>query len=90
MEQRHIDAGSRCSSRDCPVALAIAEAVPHGDGDIVSVGQYTFGMEPSYGDSPLPRAVRDFILRFDGGMEVEPFEFQLELIPFRGINGYAS
>lgn len=84
--QADIDAGMPGFGCDCPVALAVHRALPHLPGAYVySYGVATsahleadpFGSVDVFAD--LPRAARDFITRFDGSEQVEPFSFELEL-----------
>lgn len=78
---RHINAGARSNACFCPIALALMECVPHGPEDHVSVGTDSCGATP-HGRADLPRAARDFINRFDAGMPVTPFEFNLKFVPY--------
>ena len=77
--QRHIDSGVSGGSTSCPVALAVREVL--GVDADVSVGSYTLGYRPKnrldYRLLDLPTRVTDFISRFDKGLEVDPFEFEL-------------
>lgn len=76
--QRDIDAGTPCKSGDCPIARAMSRAglrrvavneddiyFDHGDGE--------------RGFRLLPRAAEEFIMAFDHGRAVHPFEFEIEV-----------
>lgn len=83
MEQRHIDAGKKCDSRGCPVALATKEVLGSADVGVVPTcyirdGELGSGSQ-RYAD--VPDAVNDFIYQFDRGEHVAPFTFEL---PDRG------
>jgi hypothetical protein len=72
----HILFGERASCPYCPIALAIKAAAPQPAGGIVSVmGHVAYVGETAY---RLPYAARSFILDFDSGEPVEPFEFEME------------
>jgi hypothetical protein len=80
VEQRHIDAGVKFAPCACPIALALMDCVPHEPHDVVSVGTHSCGVTP-HGRSGLPVAAWDFIRRFDAGLPVAPFEFEVEFVP---------
>ena len=64
--QEHIERGVKKSCTYCPIGLAMHEA-----GIEESLFQYLWRMEP-----PMPPdSVRRFIMRFDQGKPVEPFNF---------------
>jgi len=71
--QRHIDTAYPGECDSCPVALAIRDAV---DGRPVSVfyGSIVIGKSDCF----MPDEVYDFVLDFDAGAPVEPFEFDLD------------
>lgn len=78
-----IAAGRQSEPSDCPIALAIARVF----GERVLVcPERLMSIEP-YPELQLPAKVADFINRFDDGLEVAPFEFELPLeeqwIPMR-------
>ncbi len=69
--QSHIDKGKQGQCSNCPVALAMNEVM-----DKVAVAYNYFLI----GDGPriaLPAIVQTFILDFDCGRHVEPFEFEI-------------
>lgn len=59
--------------RDCPIALALNEQA--GYGWLVN------GWSAMRGGTllPLPPEARHFVRSFDGGFDVAPFEFEVEL-----------
>lgn len=72
-----IKVGKAKSSQYCPLALVIRRALP--DAGIIRVFSdylYISGTRVS-----LPRKARNFIILFDSGQNVEPFDFELELTP---------
>lgn len=60
-------------SRNCPIALALKE---HFKIDDVIVGSMTCLINGGNGGSvDMPRSCRRFIVRFDSGKPVKPFNF---------------
>lgn len=76
--QKHIDRGRFCNCTCCPIALAIADALPGAD---VSVGLHEVIMytEPWH-HAYLPHEARQFINDFDQGGRgaAKPLTFKLE------------
>jgi len=75
--QEHIDTGNRGSRspESCPVALAMKDAgmhYPWVDSEYISFFDAEAHQEPT------PPLVALFIMDFDAGEPVEPFEFELE------------
>ena len=70
--QKHIDAGIPRRPYDCPIALALTDALLSQ----VSVGMYTFGNYSIFGY--LPQNAQDFRAAFDSQLKMEPFEFEIE------------
>ena len=71
VRRKHIKAGTRGSSRKCPIALAFEEVVgeqPLVDNDSLSTHDEGFA---------LPRSAQRFIKRFDHNKPVKPFAFFL-------------
>jgi hypothetical protein len=84
--QDHINAGKKEDCQKCPIALAIAEAIPN-------IHVSVFGKLSSVCNAPaefrqayirldgigyrLPQEASDFIDDFDYSREVRPFEFKL-------------
>lgn len=69
-----IDHGLAGSCGSCPVALAIRRRFPDG---WVRVGiRCVYAGGRAY---HLPSGAIEFIERFDGGMPVEPFSFELDI-----------
>ena len=63
----------------CPVALAIARAIPDSS-PWVDGADVDFGQEAHYASVPLPPEAKAWIFRLDTTGELgEPFEFRLEL-----------
>lgn len=79
--QEDIDHGQRGFCATCPVALAATRAA----GREIRIGYSTWlagtvtGWLQGERSGPLPKAVSEFIDRFDAGDPVQPFEFELEL-----------
>jgi len=62
-----------CSS--CPIALALKRVFPNSDPD-VGYDSYIHRNGQSTLVLTVPPTAQDFILRFDDGEDVEPFEFE--------------
>lgn len=76
--QADIDAGTPGLGCMCPVALAVHRALPHlPDAYIYSYGVAEDSRTAHFAD--LPRAARDFISTFDGGDDVAPLSFDLDV-----------
>lgn len=78
--QKHIDEGGREHCGNSPIARAIKEATKSNE---VFVGHYGIGYEREHGYfkhvmPKTPPTVREFMDRFDEGLPVEPFTFELE------------
>ncbi len=79
--QKHIDEGMREHCGNNPIAKAIKEATK---SDEVFVGHYGIGYgkrERGYFKHVIPitpPAIREFMDRFDEGLPVAPFTFELE------------
>ena len=71
--QEDIDRGLRCSTAYCPIAYAIRRET----GSSASVGRVVF--INALDIAKLPVAAAMFVVAFDRGDFVEPFEFELEL-----------
>ena len=76
--QDHIDNGEALNDMYCPIALAIKDQLP--DAKWVSVGPMDAAVCLDVEKDPvsyiLPDVAADFIMSFDCGCEVEPFEFE--------------
>lgn len=76
--EKHIENGKPMGTRDCPVALALTDALGNLD---VNVGYNDF----YYGDpedrklAKLPEAAQSFIHRHTNHRDGQPFEFEIEL-----------
>lgn len=80
--QSDIDTGKRISCRECPVARAITRVLdPLWEVDVDGMSAYLFDYTPSHAvvTRTLPYEARVFILGFDSGRKVEPFEFKLDI-----------
>jgi hypothetical protein len=79
--KKDIEQGKRESAVFCPIALAIKRRFP--DARLYGVTTTFLSIEPLYDKSqnscvtPLPKKVKNFIKRFDGGQEVKPIRFKL-------------
>jgi hypothetical protein len=71
--EKDIQAGVRSQTQLCPIALAIRRDLSCD----VGVGTYTVSLAMSPYQYLLPPKARAFIQRFDAGMSVEPFTFEL-------------
>lgn len=73
--QQHIDEGQRGSSTRDPVAFAMADAgLESPNAGVTHLRWYKDGHRHSV---KVPEKVYDFMLNFDNGKMVEPFEFQI-------------
>lgn len=80
--------GTQGDCKKCPIALALVALGCFGidvEGDSAYFYQHVAG-EPVALKASLPDVARSFILRFDDGKAVEPFEFDIvpEPIVFGG------
>ena len=80
VKQEHIDAGIRCCTDRCPIALAIKQqvackliAVRHGHVRLLYTPDKPLGTH-----AILPRSADRFIRNFDLLRSVSPFKFQLK------------
>jgi hypothetical protein len=74
--QEHIDHGTRNSCYECPVALALHENLL-GKNEVRVIHYIEIIGEDVSLKYKLPDSVVHFIKRFDKGIKVEPFEFEL-------------
>lgn len=72
--QEHIDCGKPLEPLYCPVALAIDEQAHK----VVIVNYWKLAAADDSFSSPTPVVVRRFVERFDRGLSVKPFSFELE------------
>ena len=70
--QEHIDSGLRAVACLCPVALAMKDTT----GDTWTVGCQK-ASAAGVSRITLPQPVRDFIVDFDVGNPVQPFDFDI-------------
>ena len=76
--QNLINLGIRGDGANCPVALAIKNAIgtDHVEVSDENTEFFEFG---TYQEIDLPDAVCEWIARFDCGEPVEPMQFELEV-----------
>lgn len=74
--QKHIDEGKKSDCRNCPVALAIAEATMQ-DWEVTF--NKTWPTDGNYSVLSLPDLAVNFIFRYDMNEVCQPFEFELEI-----------
>ena len=84
--QKHISEGRPCACIDCPVALAILDAMPDVTGVEVlwDVDGYSVVAELEMRDETrkvvtLPAEAEAFVTALDDGDPVEPFTFTMEV-----------
>jgi len=77
--QEHIDRGVQDECDRCPVALAIAEQTPFPFGFVEAYGDYIMWSCVIDQYARAPFEVNRFITRFDDGLPVAPFSFELEI-----------
>lgn len=99
VKQKHLNAGMKCSSVNCPIVLALREAVPEYEfsagSEEASIYNKVDGVRnlnhaTRIGRIILPGPACTFIRRFDGGWsKQEPFSFELsgELVHFYSEQG---
>ncbi len=75
---RHITAGTACMPHTCAVALAILDALPGCEPEVLR-NAITIRRGENYQSFDLPYEVVQFIMAFDGGAYVTPFEFTLAI-----------
>lgn len=73
VNKEHIAQGEARSSCNCPIALALMEAIPN---KCIGVGQGVFWIVLDWFD--LPPEAKKFRKAFDNGEAVEPFSFEIE------------
>lgn len=82
--------GRMCSPRLCPVALAIKRATGRTVVSVGAAGVTTYWRGKRYhsdgfisdirtGSFPLPKKAITFVKRFDAGLAVAPFSFELDM-----------
>lgn len=74
---QHIERGHRGLCTSCPVAIALAQAMPGSDPSVtLKITIRRHGRTVAF---ELPAAVLDFVTAFDRGDRVRPFTFELPL-----------
>jgi len=73
LKQKHILCGVKKSRSECPIALAIRDNIP---------GEYflevhSFSVQIGEDYFTLPKSAKAFIEKFDVGLKVSPFEFDI-------------
>lgn len=75
--------GVRGNHNRCPVALAVQrEGFPHAMVSAVICEGDTW--RPGHLHSPTPPEVRVFTSQFDAGVDVKPFSFEFDWLPYKG------
>ena len=77
--QDDIDNGTACDCYLCPVARALQRLgldAEVDDTDVLMIDKHLWTIE-----FPLPDPAREFIAKYDTGLPVEPFEFEMEFPP---------
>jgi hypothetical protein len=74
---RHITAGTPCTPHSCALALAIADAIPDSEPEVLRNAITIKRPDGGYLSVELPHPVVQFIHAFDDGAECVPFEFTL-------------
>lgn len=75
--QKNINNGKPCSSGFCPIALALQDM---GFTEVdVCYGSTSFKNESGMQLVETSPLMEDFFHKFDEGLKVEPFSFQLEI-----------
>lgn len=92
--ENHIAQGEKESCSYCPVALAISEVIGLGDEDYIKVtDNVEIGImvkkEMHHYQFEYPNNVCEFINKFDRGLVVEPFEFDLWIDHLVGQGSHA-
>lgn len=82
--EKDIAKGRRDDCVACPIALAIKRTLPNVEQINVTASNFSLiGRDKRgtrcYEGGFLPFAVRFFIIRFDNGRTVQPFEFEIEV-----------
>lgn len=79
--QQHIERGIAVNCRECPIALAVRDAIPNIYNTVVSVSITIYSPDHHLlGVYTLTDEAMNFISEFDkGALVVEPFEFIAKL-----------
>lgn len=75
--KKHIREGKRGFCRQCPVALALMNATNYKR---VFVSSYSWQLGSGKQSGTLPQRAQNFIEDFDGGKNVKPFSFDLDVV----------
>jgi hypothetical protein len=79
----HIDVGRLGSPDYCPIGVAVNSEIYEGyyayilEEEIMVINRSEEKYDSCVGVIPLPRSARRFIARFDKGLTVKPFSFDL-------------
>jgi hypothetical protein len=74
--QDHIDRGRPGKMCDCPIALAVKELT--GSESVIVTW---CGITTADQNCDIPIAAKNFIKLFDLGEKVQPFDFEIDLVP---------
>lgn len=74
--QEHIDKGVKKNCQNCPVAIAAQAVLQNSD---IRMGQWTLYDSRFTTIARVPFVVTDFVNRFDLGLPVQPFSFNLKI-----------
>ena len=78
IQERHIREGQQCKSAYCPLALAVREKYALGEYDIGVCADEVVIDWPKETALYIPdEAGKQFVRKFDKGLEVEPIEIEL-------------
>lgn len=80
--QKHINEGEKIHCTECPIALAISDCLKKSYCAGVSMRRYyihTLPLSQSCINNELPSKAQDFIIKFDCGRSVEPFDFDIDI-----------
>ena len=75
--EEHIAKGKRRAMSFCPIALAIKEQASNSHVDVMPRHVY-IGLGDDTRICDLPQIAHDFVVAFDMGNDVHPFEFETE------------
>ena len=78
VEKKHIQDGKRGSPAYCPIALAIEDAGYWHPVVDKEVAEFVDSEKEWTWEFDLPTEARSFIMKYDAGREVRPFEFEVE------------
>ncbi len=66
----------------CPIALALRRALPEANGVTSYLNSASwYDRKGMRWNADLPHAATTFVVRFDNGEPVQPFEFKIQPVP---------